>query len=283
MRDLRHHREALALNTATLGHRSPIEAVIDKCAAHGFGAIAPWRRDLEGRRLADVAARIRDRGLTVTGYCRSTYFTHASHAERQAAIDDNARAIDEAAAIGAASFVLVVGGVPDGMHDIAATRQQAIDGVGALLERARTVGVALAIEPIHPMGAAGRSVVNTLAQALDWCDALDPERQGGLGLMVDAYHVWWDPDLEAGIARACRDGRVLGYHVSDWLRDTRDLVTDRGMMGDGVIDLRRIRGLLEAAGYRGPVEVEIFSATDWWVRPEDEVLEFCMSRLLDVC
>jgi sugar phosphate isomerase/epimerase len=283
MRDLRHHREALALNTATLGHRSPIEAVIDRCATHGFGAIAPWRRDLEGRRIADVAARIRDRGLTVTGYCRSTYFTHASQSDRLAAIDDNARALDEAAAIGAGSFVLVVGGVPDGMRDIAAARQQAIDGVGALLERARAVGVALAIEPIHPMGAAGRAVVNTLAQALDWCDALDPERQGGLGLMVDAYHVWWDPDLEAGIARACREGRVLGYHVSDWLRDTRDLVTDRGMMGDGVIDLRRIRGLLEDAGYAGPVEVEIFSATDWWVRPEDEVLEICMSRLLDVC
>ncbi|BCS31728.1 hypothetical protein TBR22_A09320 [Luteitalea sp. TBR-22] len=283
MRDLRQHREALALNTATLGHRSPIEEVIDRCAEAGFGAIAPWRRDLDGRRPADVAARLRDRGLVVTGYCRSTYFTHASESERRAAIDDNARALDEAAELGAVSFVLVVGGVPEGLRDITAARQQAIDGVGALLERARAAGVSLAIEPIHPMGAAARAVVNTLAQALDWCDVLDPERAGGLGVMVDAYHVWWDPALETGITRACRDGRVLGYHVSDWLRETRDLVTDRGMMGDGVIELRRIRGLLEDAGYTGPVEVEIFSATDWWVRPEREVLQTCMSRLLDVC
>ncbi len=282
MRDLRHHREALAFNTATLGHRRPVEDVVDLCAAHGFGGIAIWRSELEGRRPGDVAARIHDRGLTVTGFCRSTSFTHATKADRLAAIDDNARALDVAAELGAACFVLVVGGLPEGMRDIAAARQQVIDGVGALLDTARTVGVPLALEPLHPMAAAGRSVLNTLAQALDWCDALDPGGRS-LGVMVDAYHVWWDPDVDAGLARACRDRRVLGFHVSDWLRDTRDLVTDRGMMGDGVIDLRRIRGCLEDAGYAGPVEVEIFSATDWWARPEDEVLDTCLARLLAVC
>jgi sugar phosphate isomerase/epimerase len=133
------------------------------------------------------------------------------------------------------------------------------------------------------MTAADRSCLNTLAQALDWCDLIDPDRRGGLGVIVDAYHVWWDPDLAAGIARACREGRVLGLQVSDWLRDTRDLVTDRGMMGDGVIDLRRLRPWLEDAGYAGPVEVEIFSSANWWTRAEEEVLDVCLERLLTAC
>lgn len=283
MRDLGQHRQALSLNTATLGHRSPIEHVIDRCAVHGFGAIAPWRRDLVGRRASDVAARIRDRGLTVSGFCRSTYFTDASPAGRRAAVDDNARALDIAAELGAACYVLVVGGVPEGGRDIDEARRWACEGVAALLERARAAGVPLALEALHPMTAADRSVLNTLGQALDWCDALDGDRRGGLGVIVDAYHVWWDPALAASVARACRERRVLGFHVSDWLRETRDLVTDRGMMGDGVIDLRRLRGWLEDGGYAGPVEVEIFSSRHWWTRPEDEVLDVCVERLLTVC
>lgn len=283
MRDLSRCRAALSLNTATLGHRRPIEEVVDLCAERGFGAIAPWRRDLAARRPAEVASRIRDRGLTVSGLCRSTYFTDPSPANRRAAIDDNARALDLAAELGATCYVLVVGGLPAGGRDIEDARHQVRDGVAALLERARSVGVPLALEPLHPMTAADRSCLNTLAQALQWCEAIDPDRRGGLGVIVDAYHVWWDPELEAGIACACRDGRVLGFHVSDWLRDTRDLVNDRGMMGDGVIDLPHLRGLLEHAGYAGPVEVEIFSAANWWTRPEEEVLDVCLERLLTVC
>jgi sugar phosphate isomerase/epimerase len=283
MRDLGRCRSALALNTATLGHRRPIEDVVDLCAERGFGAIAPWRRDLANRPVAEIAARIRDRGLAVSGLCRSTYFTDPSAAGRRAAVDDNARALDVAAEIGAACYVLVVGGLPVGERDLEEARRQVRDGVATLLEHAREVGVPLALEPLHPMAAADRSCLNTLAQALDWCEAIDPDRRGGLGVIVDAYHVWWDPDVEAGIARACREGRVLGFHVSDWLRDTRDLVTDRGMMGDGVIDLRRLRGLLEGAGYAGPVEVEIFSSANWWTRPEEEVIDVCVERLFTAC
>ena len=283
MRDLALCRSARSLNTATLGHRRAIEDVIDSCADRGFGAIAPWRRDLAGRDPSAIRARLRDRGLTVSGLCRSTYFTDSSAAGRRAAIDDNTRALDLAAELGAACYVLVVGGLPPGERNIEEARRQVRDGVAALLERARDVAVPLALEPLHPMTAADRSCLNTLAQALDWCEAIDPAGRGGLGVVVDAYHVWWDPALEAGITRACRAGRVLGFHVSDWLRETRNLVTDRGMMGDGVIDLRRLRGLLEHEGYAGPVEVEIFSSADWWTRPEDEVLDVCVERLLNVC
>ena len=136
----------------------------------------------------------------------------------------------------------------------------------------------LAIEPLHPMYAADRACVNTLAQALDLCDALGD----GVGVAIDVYHVWWDPDLEAQIARAGAE-RILAYHICDWLVPTRDLLLDRGMMGDGVIDLRAIRAWIEAAGYHGPQEVEIFSADDWWKRPGDEVLRTCIERYNAVC
>ena len=283
MRDLTRCRSSLSLNTATLGHRRPIEEVVDLCAARGFGAIAPWRRDLEPCRAAELKARVQDHGMTVSGLCRSTYFTDRSAKRRRIAIDDNARALDLAAALGAACYVLVVGGLPLGERDIELSRRHVCEGVAALLDRARAVGVPLALEPLHPMTAADRSCLNTLGQALDWCDAIDPQRRGGLGVIVDAYHVWWDPRLPVEIARACRDQRVLGFHVSDWLRDTRDLVTDRGMMGDGVIDLRSLRRSLEDAGYGGYVEVEIFSSRNWWTRPEEEVLDVCIERLLTVC
>jgi sugar phosphate isomerase/epimerase len=221
--------------------------------------------------------------MTVSGLCRSTYFTDASASGRRRAIDDNARALDLAAGLGAACYVLVVGGLPPGERDIERSRLQVCEGVAALLDRAREVDVQLALEPLHPMTAAERSCLNTLGQALDWCKAIDPDRRGGLGVIVDAYHVWWDPRLTVEIVRACRDQRVLGFHVSDWLRDTQDLVSDRGMMGDGVIDLRSLRRSLEDAGYEGYVEVEIFSSRNWWRRPEEEVLDLCVERLLTVC
>ena len=151
------------------------------------------------------------------------------------------------------------------------------DGIAASLDYARSVGLPLAIEPLHPMQAAERACVNTLEQALDLCDLLDPSRTGALGVAVDVYHVWWDPKLDGQIARAGRE-RLLAFHVCDWLTPTRDLLNDRGMMGDGVIDIRRIRGWMEAAGYAGFSEVEIFSAADWWQRPGEEVLDTCIAR-----
>ncbi len=214
-------------------------------------------------------------------------------AGRRAALDDNRRAVDEAKQFDAACLVLVVGGLPGALagtpqsKDLFAARRDVRDGIAATLEYAKSVAMPLAIEPLHPMYAADRACVNTIEQALDLCDALDPRPSGALavessdvaalGVAVDVYHVWWDPKLEAQIARAGRE-RLLAFHVCDWLVPTRDLLEDRGMMGDGVIEIPRIRGWIEAAGFAGYSEVEIFSSEDWWKRPEDEVLATCIER-----
>ena len=220
----------------------------------------------------DAAKLIRDHGLVVTGLCRGGMFPAADRRGRQAAFDDNLRAIEDAATIGARCLVLVAGGLPQGSKDLAGAREMVRDGVGEVLDHARGAGVPLAIEPLHPMYAADRACVNTLGQANDLCDELGH----GLGVALDVYHVWWDPDLERQIARAGR--RILAYHVNDWLIPTPHLLLDRGMMGDGIIDLRAIRAMVEAAGYRGHCEVAILSANDWWQRDPDEVLRTCIAR-----
>jgi sugar phosphate isomerase/epimerase len=181
-------------------------------------------------------------------------------------------AVDEARALDAACLVLVVGGMPEGSKDLAGARQQVHDGIAATLEYARTVDMPLAIEPLHPMYAADRACVNTMAQANDLCEELGD----GLGVAVDVYHVWWDPDLEAEIARAGKN--VLAFHTCDWLVPTTDLLLDRGMMGDGVIDIPKIRTWVEAAGFDGACEVEIFSQANWWQRDADDVLETVKDR-----
>jgi sugar phosphate isomerase/epimerase len=196
-----------------------------------------------------------------------------------AAIDDNKRAIDEAASLRADCLVLVVGGLPLGSRDIASARQMVTDGLAAILPHARAAKMPLAIEPLHPMYAADRSCVNTLEQALDLCDLLGE----GVGVAIDVYHVWWDPKLQAQIARAGSGGRILAHHICDWLVPTRDLLLDRGMMGDGVIDLRYFRAAVEGAGYHGPQEVEIFSQENWWKLPGKEVIATCAERYLSVC
>jgi sugar phosphate isomerase/epimerase len=222
---------------------------------------------------------IKDNGVCVTGYCRGGMFPAADVAGRQVAIDDNKRAIDEAAALGAQCLVLVVGGLPKGSRDIGAARQMVADGIAAVLPHARASKVPLAIEPLHPMYAGDRACVNTLAQALDLCEFLGDD----VGVAIDTYHVWWDPDLEDQIARAGTTKRIFGYHICDWLVPTRDILLDRGMMGDGVINFPHIRALVEKAGYRGFTEVEIFSAADWWKRPGDEVLRTAIERFNSVC
>jgi sugar phosphate isomerase/epimerase len=215
----------------------------------------------------------------VTGLCRGGMFTSFDRAGLDRALDDNCRAVDEAAAIGAQCLVLVVGGLAPGSRDLIEARAIVRDGISALLPYARAAQIALAIEPLHPMYAADRACINTLGQANDLCDALGD----GIGVAVDVYHVWWDPVLEREIVRAGKAGRLLAFHVCDWLVPTRDLLNDRGMMGDGVIDLRRIRERMEAAGYAGFCEVEIFSAENWWKRPAEEVLATCIERYRRVC
>jgi len=266
----------LSLNTATVKRQWGLAQAIEGCARHGIRGISPWRDQIAHMGLAAAAKAVRSHGLTVSGVCRGGMFPAADAAGRRAAIEDNQRAIDEAHALGAQCLVLVVGGLPPGSKDIVGARAQVQEGIAAVLPAARAAGVPLAIEPLHPMYSADRACVNTLEQALDLCDALGE----GIGVAVDAYHVWWDPKLQAQIARAGRQ-RILAYHICDWLVPTRDLLNDRGMMGDGVIDLPRIRSWVEGAGYAGCHEVEIFSALDWWKRDPDEVLATVKRRHLE--
>ncbi len=275
--------ERCAINTATLGHREPLAVTVDRIARAGFGGIAPWRHELDAADARAIAAQIRALGLVVTGYCRSTYFPAPTEAERRAALDANRRALDQAALLEARCFVMVVGGLSEGSRDLTAARAQVGDGIAGLLEHAREVGVPLAIEPLHPMYAADRSVVCTLAQALAMCRSLEPEGMRWLGIAADIYHCWWDPLLEASLAGIGAEGRLLAFHLSDWLRDTRDMLLDRGMMGEGVVDLAGIRRCVEAAGFRGLAEVEIFSRDHWWKTAPDAVLQRCAEALTDVC
>ena len=267
----------LSINTATTRQQWGLDQAIPAYSKAGVQGIAPWRDQVAQIGLAETAKRIEDHGLTVTGLCRGGMFPAADRAGRQAAIDDNLRAIDEAVTLNAQCLVIVSGGLPPGSKDIAGARTMVAEGLAAILPAARAAGLPIAIEPLHPMYAADRCCVNTMAQALDLCDALGL----GIGVAVDAYHVWWDPDLAAQIARAGKD-RLLAFHICDWLVPTTDLLLDRGMMGDGVIDLPSLRGMVETAGYDGLCEVEIFSANDWWQRDGDEVVATCAERFLSV-
>ncbi|MGE0733391.1 MAG: sugar phosphate isomerase/epimerase family protein [Alphaproteobacteria bacterium] len=262
----------LSLNTITVKAQWTLRQCIEACRRHGITGISPWRDKLQECGVAEAAKLIRAANLTVTGLCRGGMFPAADAAGRKANVEENFRAVDEAAAIGAQCLVLVVGGLPPGSRDLPGAHQQVEDGIAALLEYSRQRNVPLAIEPLHPMFAADRACVNTLGHALDMCDRLG----AGVGVAVDVYHVWWDPELAKQIARAGK--RVLAFHICDWLVPTEDLLTDRGMMGDGVIDIPAIRAMVEAAGYRGLCEVEIMSSKNWWRRDGDEVLRVCKER-----
>ena len=257
----------LSLNTATVRKQWNLAQMIDGCARHGIRGISPWRDQVAQMGLSQARKSIKENDLVVTGLCRGGFFTAKDWK------DDNLRAIEEAHELNAQSLVLVVGGLLPGSKDLMLSREKIKEGIAAILPEARKAGVPLAIEPLHPMQAAERACINTLEQALDLCDVLGE----GLGVAVDVYHVWWDPKLQAQLKRAGR--RILGYHICDWLSPTRDLLNDRGMMGDGVIDLPLIRSWVESAGYAGFQEVEIFSELDWWKRDPDEVLRTCKERL----
>ncbi|HML12170.1 MAG TPA: sugar phosphate isomerase/epimerase family protein, partial [Xanthobacteraceae bacterium] len=208
------------------------------------------------------------------GLCFAGLISSADAAEARKARDDVRRAIDEAAGVGAACLVFLAGGVDARDKDLAATRARVLDGLAQLAGHARKAGVVIAIEPLHPMSCATRSVLTTLKLANDWCDAL--AAADVFGIVLDAYVTWWDPELPAQIARAGK--RIRAFHVSDWLLDTCDLRLDRGMPGDGVIDLPAIRRMVEAAGYDGHVEVEIMSARNWWKRDPDDVVRTIIER-----
>jgi sugar phosphate isomerase/epimerase len=286
MRDFSTDHRWLSINTATVRKQGDLLAIIDGCARHGIRAVSPWRNQVAEVGLDRAVRAVRDAGLDLSGYCRGGMFP-SDAARRNEVHADNRRAADEAKALGACCLVLVVGGLPQYSRpgstpskDLAAAHAMVEDGIGELLEYARTLQLPLALEPLHPMYAADRACVNTMAQALDICDRLDPARSGMLGLAVDLYHTWWDHDWTAQVERAGPD-RLLAFHVCDWLVPTTDMLNDRGMMGDGVIDIARARAAVEKQGFSGYVEVEIFSER-WWSMSMDEVLATCIDRFRTV-
>lgn len=282
MRDFSSDHRWLSLNTATVRKQGDLVQIIDACAKHGIRAIDPWRDQVASVGLDRAVRAVRDAGLDLSGYCRGGMFT-SDAARRTEVRDDNRRCVDEAKALGAPCIVLVVGGLPqysrpgsEASKDLVAARGQVEEALAEMLDYAKQASLPLAIEPLHPAYAADRACVNTTKQALDICDRLDASRSGMLGVALDVYHIWWDPDLMEQIARAGKD-RLLAFHVCDWLVPTRDILNDRGMMGDGVIDIKSARAAVEAQGYAGYCEIEIFS-DDWWGRPMDEVLQTCIAR-----
>jgi sugar phosphate isomerase/epimerase len=282
MRDFSADHRWLSLNTATVRKQGDLIQIIDACARHGIRAIDPWRDQVAAVGLDRAARAVREAGLELSGYCRGGMFT-SDAARRVEVREDNRRAVDEAEALGAPCIVLVVGGLPQYSRpgsavskDIGVARTQVEDAIAEMMEYAKAARLPLAIEPLHPAYAADRACVNTTKQALDICDRLDPGRTGALGVALDVYHIWWDPDLLPQIRRAGND-RLLAFHVCDWLVPTKDILNDRGMMGDGVIDIRSLRDAVEAEGFAGYSEIEIFSE-GWWTRPMDEVLRTCIER-----
>ena len=262
----------LSLNTKTVERWSVREA-IEGCARHEIPYIALWRDRVGEAGVSATAKLVGDAGLRVSSLCRGGFFPAPTATERKARIDDNLRAVDEAAELGAEVLILVCGPAPS--RDIDAGRRMVADGIAAVAPYAAQHGVRLGIEPLHPMFAAERSVIVTLGEALQLASRFEPAQ---VGVVIDAYHVWWDPDLYPQIGRA--SGRIIGYHVDDWLVPLPDPLMGRGMMGDGVIELRRLRSAVELAGYGGPIEVEIFNRAVWDM-PGDDVLELMKRRYLE--
>jgi sugar phosphate isomerase/epimerase len=261
----------LSLNQITT-ERASLKEAVEACARHGIPYIAVWRHKLAEVGLAAAARLVRDAGLRVSSLCRGGMFPAATRAEREARLEDNRRAADEAAALGAEILVLVCGAAPD--KDIAAARRMVADGIAQLVPYAAERGVRVGIEPLHPAFAAERSCITTLAEARCLAERFDAET---VGVVADVYHIWWDPELHDEIARAA--GRLAGFHVSDRLVPAENVLMNRGMMGDGVIELRPIRAAVERAGYAGPIEVEIFNEAVWST-PLDTLLPLMKERYL---
>ncbi|GAA5221312.1 sugar phosphate isomerase/epimerase family protein [Membranihabitans marinus] len=235
-----------------------IEQSIDEFSAAGVGGITVWRNTLEGRDITATGDRIRSNGLDVVSLCRGGFFPADTAAQRQEAIDDNKRAIDEAAALGAPLIVLVCGANPN--IPLAASRDQIQAGIEAVLPYAEQHNIRLAIEPLHPMYADTRSGVNTMTQANDMAEAIGHSL---VGVAVDVFHLWWDPRLEQEIQRCGDNGHLFAFHICDWKFPLDDMLNDRGLMGEGCIDVPLIRSWVEKAGFNGYNEVEIFSNRHW--------------------
>ena len=264
----------LSIHQATVLQQWTLKQAIEGVVRAKLAAISVWRDKLKEIGPAEAARLLDGNGVAATGLSFAGLITSCDKAEAAKARDEVRRVFDEAAQIKAPAVVFVAGGVDPRDKDIAAARSRALEGLASLVPHARAAGVKIALEPLHPMICATRSVLSTVRLANQWCDAVGAEDV--VGIAVDTYAVWWDPELEESIAKAGK--RICAFHLSDWLVDTQDLRLDRGMMGDGVIDIPRIRRMVEAAGYTGPREVEIFSARNWWKRNPDEVVRVVKER-----
>jgi sugar phosphate isomerase/epimerase len=263
----------LSLNQATIKY-ADLATALRVTREAGISSIGLWREPVAEVGLAAATAMVADSGLRVSSLCRGGFFTAADERLRQAALDENRRAIEETAALAAAGaagsarvLVLVAGGLPEGDRDLPAARDRARDAVAALVDDAAAAGVVLAIEPMHPIYAADRGVVSTLGQALD---IADPFPAATVGVVVDTFHVWWDPELDRQIRRAGEDGRIAAYQVCDWITPLpADALLARGMMGDGHIDFGAVTRSVIDAGYTGDIEVEIFNQAIWDADPAE--------------
>ncbi|GGJ17004.1 sugar phosphate isomerase/epimerase family protein [Streptomyces brasiliensis] len=266
-----------SINQMTVKQLSMPE-LVDACVELGVPGVGLWREPVQSYGLEETAKLIMDTGLTVTTLCRGGFFTAIDPQERSRALTDNRRAIEEAARLGTDTLVLVSGGLPPGSKDLHGARERIADALGELGPYAERHGVRLAIEPLHPMYAADRCVVSTLSQALDLAERFPAEQ---VGVAVDTYHIWWDDTAPAQIARAGATGRIHTFQLADWTTPLPKGVLDgRGQIGNGAIDMREWKGHVEAAGYTGPIEVELFNE-ELWARDGREVLAETTARFVE--
>lgn len=282
MRDFSADTSALSLNTATFGHNLdghgagwPIERVIDACAKHGFGGITFWRREVRNRAI-EIGDRVRAAGMEVSGLCRTPYLVGSELPKTW--LDEAKASIDMTADLGAPVLTIVAGGTEPGTKGVLETQKILADRVSKIADYATAQDVLLALEPLNPMFGGNRTCIMTVRDALHVCAMVGADN---LGVAVDVYHVWWDSALRASCAEA--GDKIFGYHLCDWLENTGDMLLDRGMMGDGVADLKGIRSFVEGAGYSGFCEVEVFSAGNWWKQNPEDVLKVIVERFKEHC
>ncbi|MFD0026052.1 sugar phosphate isomerase/epimerase family protein [Streptomyces sp. NPDC058382] len=267
----------LSINQETIKQWS-LPELAEGCVKAGIGQVGLWRAPVQEYGVERTARLLADSGLSVTSLCRGGFFTALDPAERARALDDNRAALDEAAGLSTDTLVLVSGGLPDGSKDLYGARERIADALGELAPYAAERGVRLAIEPLHPMFASDRCVVSTLSQALDIAERFPA---GQVGVVVDTYHLWWDDQAPAQIARAGAGGRIHSFQLADWITPLpAGVLLGRGQLGDGSVDFRALRTAVEATGFDGPIEVEIFNE-ELWARDGDEVLAEVAARYVE--
>ena len=286
MRDFAKNHSSLALNTASLGHNLEgygagwsAEQIIAACAERGYGGITFWRREI-GDRAFEIGNRVRAAGMQVSGLCRTPFLVGPLAPQLKLdMLNDLYASIDMAAELGADCITSVVGGVIENSHSIGDSLKRVEEIVAEVAEYAASIGVKFALEPLNPVYGGNRSCLVTVRDAVDMCNAIGNDN---VGVALDVYHIWWDLHLAEPLQQLGVE-RIFGYHLCDWLADTKDVLLDRGMMGDGVADLKSIRKTVENTGYNGFCEVEIFSVNHWWKLPPEKVLDVILERFKTIC